>query len=476
MNEISIAYKQRVKDNPVLSHDLSTTSSPIERSDVYSTPKPKKPTTGQKKDIRDNNIQKSEYNSDLLDKLNTRLTTDCQEVGEVLPNVGNMMSKILLNISDDNEIIWEKSVAKTPERSVNRFVCHESVRRVLNDWGTVDFVKPELLDNNDPKSLDIKYLSLGFVRNETKGKSMSPILTEAKLFHRPSDDIITDEEIECLRALNFSIVGVMLNEGTFATIYESRHECGLDIAIKRSLAFGQSYAELNAFTALSKHDNIVGFYGFQRIGCRMYLFLELTQSGDLAHYLFNEYRDEDLSENEIHGIFSDVFKGVQYMHSKGYSHRDLKLQNVLVFAEKNGVSLRHKLCDFGSARGDTRLTDESVKLSTTLIGFIQSKAPEEAICAYNPIVSDIYSLGVILYQLSHSGDFPFGLFQSNQNIKKLIENLTLCKLWSNSITYSSFISEDLRNLLKRMLSPFPKFRITLDEIESHEWFVKEDRP
>ncbi|CAG2121965.1 unnamed protein product [Medioppia subpectinata] len=108
MNEISIAYKQRVKDNPVLSHDLSTTSSPIERSDVYSTPKSKKPTTGQKKDNRDNNKQKSEYNSDSLDKLNTRLTTDCQEVGEVLPNVGNMMSKILLNISDAFQILSTK--------------------------------------------------------------------------------------------------------------------------------------------------------------------------------------------------------------------------------------------------------------------------------------------------------------------------------------------------------------------------------
>jgi serine/threonine protein kinase len=310
-----------------------------------------------------------------------------------------------------------------------------------------------------------------FSRIDAKLRPLSPIRVDPILYDRPSDDILTDEEVECLRALNMSVVGVLLNEGQFSTIFEATHDCGVDIVIKRSHRLRQSYAELEAlkiFGAILSHKNIIRFYGHQVIGHQMYLFLELADSGDLTQYLVHEYRDKDLNESKIFEIFSQVCDGLQHMHSNGYSHRDLKLQNILVSDEK-----RFKLCDFESADGDLRLTNGSIQMTSSMVGSVHLMAPEEAIIGYNSMISDVYSLGVILYQLSHSGAFPFNFNPMETDIKAIIEELTIMKMWPKSVIYLSSVSQELKSLLKQMLNPFPNSRITLERIVSHKWFVKQ---
>jgi serine/threonine protein kinase len=111
------------------------------------------------------------------------------------------------------------------------------------------------------------------------------------------------------------------------------------------------------------------------------------------------------------------------MQNNGYAHRDLKFQNILLFgsgSDSGSVDkIVYKLSDFGSARGDLRLANGSIKFFTTVIRTPRLMAPEMSESPHNAFLTDTYSMDVILYQLSHSGEFPFNLVQNcPQNCKR----------------------------------------------------------
>ncbi|XP_054160172.1 uncharacterized protein LOC128958352 [Oppia nitens] len=291
---------------------------------------------------------------------------------------------------------------------------------------------------------------------------------------RAADDIITDQEVQSLSKLGLTVIQMLLKEGNFAKIYQAIHESGTDIIIKRSLIDGQSFAELESLKLFGNqitHKNIVRFFGYHHFGHHIYMFIEYANYGDLAEYLWRWCDSKDLNETTIYEIFSQICSGVEYMHLNGYAHRDLKLQNVLVFDIKNEDSLVYKLCDFGSSRRTLLQTDGSIKLSTTIVGSLRTMAPEVAICEYNPIVADIYSLGVILYQLTHSGYYPFDLSPSVCSIKQKIKIITQMKMSFNSLIIKSSVSKHLNDMLVRLLDPISSTRITLKQVMSHPWFL-----
>lgn len=133
------------------------------------------------------------------------------------------------------------------------------------------------------------------------------------------------------------------------------------------------------------------------------------------------------------------------------------------------------MSDFGSARRDLRLANGSIKLLTTVIG-----TPEMSESPYNAFLTDTYSMGVILYQLSHSGEFRFNLVQNcPQNRKrrrKEVRELAAMKRRPETIKYSDSISKELKQLLQRMLEPDPNRRINLNDILTVEWMEKKKIP
>jgi serine/threonine protein kinase/tetratricopeptide (TPR) repeat protein len=136
---------------------------------------------------------------------------------------------------------------------------------------------------------------------------------------------------------------------------------------------------------------------------RPYFVMELVEGVPLTRYC----DDNRLTVRERLGLFVPVCRAIQHAHQKGIIHRDVKPSNVLVSA-KEGRPVP-KVIDFGLAKAtDQQLTDDTFNTQFgTVIGTLEYMSPEQAEMSPGGVDtrSDIYSLGVLLYELL-SGSTP----------------------------------------------------------------------
>jgi serine/threonine protein kinase len=151
---------------------------------------------------------------------------------------------------------------------------------------------------------------------------------------------------------------------------------------------------------------------------RPYFVMELVDGIPITKYCDSRR----LSIDERLKLFVPVCKGVQHAHQKGILHRDLKPSNVLV-AEVDGAPVP-KVIDFGMAKAvqpDLKLTDQTMNTEFgSIVGTLQYMSPEQAELSSVDIDTrtDVYSLGVMLYELL-SGSTPLE--------KETLGNKTLLK-------------------------------------------------
>lgn len=198
-----------------------------------------------------------------------------------------------------------------------------------------------------------------------------------------------------------------IGEGGFGDVYLASQSGSVSrsVALKVVRHGTQSRHILKRFNqerqalALMNHPNIARFYDASTtsvdLGSRPYFAMEYVQGPTITEYA----KRQGLGIARRLELFLKVCSGVQHAHAKGIMHRDLKPSNILV----STIEEPHepKVIDFGIAKAlDQRLTAETLRTEQgQLIGTLAYMSPEQAAGQEVDTRSDVYSLGVVLYEL-----------------------------------------------------------------------------
>ncbi|WBY01749.1 serine/threonine-protein kinase [Ramlibacter tataouinensis] len=207
----------------------------------------------------------------------------------------------------------------------------------------------------------------------------------------------------------------VLGKGAMGVVYEGR-DPNLDrrVALKTIMVDGLSgdaAAEYESrfrtearSAARLQHPNIVTVHDSDRDGDTAFLVMEYIQGEDLKQHLDRGKRH---SLGEALRLLHDLLAALEFAHRQGVVHRDIKPANLLV---EEGGSL--KLTDFGVAR----ITGEATRTQGSMIGTLKYMAPEQVQGLKVDARADLFSAGVVAYQLltgtrPFDGDNDFSIIQ-----------------------------------------------------------------
>lgn len=160
-----------------------------------------------------------------------------------------------------------------------------------------------------------------------------------------------------------------------------------------------------------KHEHILPLFEFGEDQGRLFLVTPYIEGGTLARRL----QSGPLSLSEVRQFFIPLLQAAAYIHRRGVIHRDLKPTNILLDEEDGQVYVR--LIDFGIASIQGSTASPPLTTAGNEVGTIAYMAPERLSGVVAPS-NDIFSLGVILYQML-TGRFPVG--QNPPNLPKPFE-------------------------------------------------------
>ncbi|MHC9536861.1 Stk1 family PASTA domain-containing Ser/Thr kinase [Dellaglioa sp. BT-FLS60] len=143
------------------------------------------------------------------------------------------------------------------------------------------------------------------------------------------------------------------------------------------------------------HPNIVNVYDVGEVDGLQYMVMEYVPGHDLKTYITKQF---PIPFQVVVDIMIQILSAVQVAHDHNIIHRDLKPQNILIDEAGNA-----KITDFGIA---VALADHSLTQTNTLLGSVHYLSPEQARGSMATKQSDIYSLGIILYEML-TGKVPF---------------------------------------------------------------------
>lgn len=162
--------------------------------------------------------------------------------------------------------------------------------------------------------------------------------------------------------------------------------------------FARRFASEARSLAALNHPHIVGVHDFGEAGGYFYLLMEFVDGVNLRQLI----RSRRLTPDEALGIITPVCDALQAAHERGIVHRDVKPENLLI--DRNGVV---KIADFGIARMMDEQAEEGIHQAaadlsaahTLATGTPDYAAPEQRSSAPSDHRADIYSLGVVLYEM-----------------------------------------------------------------------------
>ena len=234
-----------------------------------------------------------------------------------------------------------------------------------------------------------------------------------------------------------------IGTGGMAVVYKAKcHRLNRLVAVKilkSDLAQDEDFrrrfnAESQAVAQLS-HPNIVSVYDVSRGGDIEYIVMELIDGITLKQYM--EKRGQLNWRESLHFI-TQIMRGLSHAHSRGIVHRDIKPQNVMVLRDGSV-----KVADFGIAC----LENAAQTLTQEALGSVHYISPEQARGDRIDARSDIYSAGVVLYEML-TGRLPF---EGDSAVSVAIQHLSSVPLAPREINPD--IPEQLELICMKAMAP-----------------------
>ncbi|KAL9227784.1 hypothetical protein vseg_003435 [Gypsophila vaccaria] len=258
-------------------------------------------------------------------------------------------------------------------------------------------------------------------------------------------------------------LGRLLGYGSFAKVYHARDvRTSQSVAVK--IVSRPKVEKLNmtphvkrevAIMQRLRHPNIIRIIEVLATKTKVYIIMEYAKGGEL----FDKVTKGRFTENLARRYFHQLISAVGYCHSRGVFHRDLKPENLLL--DENWDL---KVADFGLSAVKAEITENSTStVLYTVCGTPNYVAPEVlAKKGYFGEKIDIWSCGIILYVLT-TGKLPF----NDPNLMRLYR-----QIYRGQFRCPNTMSNELKQLLRRLLDVNPDTRITIEEMINDPWFRK----
>jgi serine/threonine protein kinase len=201
-----------------------------------------------------------------------------------------------------------------------------------------------------------------------------------------------------------------------------------------------------------KHVNIISLLNYSITDKHIYLVMEFCDGGTVGDKI-----GKLTTESQVKEIVKQIIDGMVYLQNKNILHRDIKPANILVTVD-NII----KIIDFGFS-SDLKEND----MYSTICGTPMYMSPELLKCESYNKKTDLWSLGVITYELIHHKN-PFG---APRNISQLLESIK-----KKNFYYKSSISPSCLNFITCLLQESPDMRPDILDLSKHDWLLHKDIP
>ena len=249
----------------------------------------------------------------------------------------------------------------------------------------------------------------------------------------------------------------LVGTGGMAKVYKARcHRLNRLVAIKilredlsQDAEFRRRFHDESQAVAMLSHPNIVAVYDVSRSSELEYIVMELIDGITLKQYM--QKKGNKLNWREALHFITQITKALGHAHSRGIIHRDIKPHNVMVLRDGSV-----KVADFGIARvasgGHSTLTQEA-------LGSVHYISPEQARGSHIDNRSDLYSAGVVLYEML-TGRLPF---EGDTPVAVAIQHINSIPLSPRELEPS--IPEVLEAITMKAMAPNPDNRyLSADEM------------
>ncbi|OMJ82739.1 hypothetical protein SteCoe_16508 [Stentor coeruleus] len=329
--------------------------------------------------------------------------------------------------------------------SSDRYYCKD--QRSANDWllALKNAANYYMMQSSSNTSKPLEKVEIKKVNEEEENHTVitnSPVAEVAEIINFDSFNLLDE-----------------LGRGSFGIVYKVEKKntkeifamkCLSKIALKRQRQLKYAISECKIMKILKHPFVLTMHYAFQTAQS-LYMILEMCPNGDLLG-LIEKYTK--VSEDVVSFYVAETILALEYLHSLDIVYRDLKPANILIDSEGHA-----KLADFGLAKEDIKNTP-----AMTLAGSPAYLPPEIVDSKGASPASDIYSLGVMVYELL-TGNLPY----YNQDIELLFNSIK-----KDKINFPKYLSNEAKDLITSLMQKKASKRPGISQIKKFPFFKKID--